>query len=199
MRVILLEDVDKLGHAGDVVEVKNGFARNYLIPRGLAQPATRGLLRQVDQIRKAAEQRRARELGQAESIAAVLKDTVLEFRARAGENNRLYGSITKADIAEAIHEKTGIEIDRRNIQLDHPLRQLGEYQVPIRLMAGVVTQVVVRVANEAGEIPTLPEWEEAEGTAEEAVEASAQETSGEPEAHAAEETGDEEETASEAA
>ncbi len=162
MRVVLLEDVENVGRAGDVVEVKNGFARNYLIPRGLAQPATRGLLHQVDQIRKAAEERRARELGQAESIAAVLGELALEFRARAGEHNRLYGSITNADIAEAIREKTGIEIDRRTIQLERPLRQLGEYRVPIRLMAGVVTHVLVRVANEEGEIPTLPDWEEVE-------------------------------------
>ncbi len=162
MRVILLEDVQSLGSAGDVVEVKNGYARNYLIPRGLAQPATAGLLRQVDQIRSAAEKRRARELGHAESIASVLRETILEFRARAGEQNRLYGSVTNADIAEAIKEKTGIEIDRRSIRLEKPLRQLGEYDVPVRLMAGVTTQVTVRVLNEEGKIPELADWEEAE-------------------------------------
>ncbi len=181
MRVVLLEDVEKLGRAGDVVEVKNGYARNYLIPKGLAQPATPGLLRQVKQIRKAAEQRRARELGQAESIAAVLNELALEFRARAGEHNRLYGSITNADIAEAIREHTGIEIDRRAIQLERPLRQLGEYHVPIRLMAGVVTQVLVRVTNEEGEIPTLPDWEEVKegSTVEDTANASPEESSAE--------------------
>lgn len=163
MRVILLEDVDKLGMAGDVVEVKGGYARNYLIPLGLARPATEGALKQVHQIRAAAEKRRARERGHAESIAAVLGQTTLEFRARAGDKGRLYGSITSADIAEAIKEQTEIEIDRRQIQLERPLRQLGEYVVPIRLMADISTQVAVRVLNEHGELPELPpEWEEAE-------------------------------------
>ncbi len=162
MRVILLEEVENLGQPGDVVEVKDGYARNYLIPRGLVKPATRGALKQVDQIRQAAEKRRARERGHAESIAAVLKETVLEFRVRAGERNRLYGSVTSADIAEAIKEKTGIEIDRRSILLDRSIRQLGEYVVPVRLMAGIVGEVQVRVLNEQGEIPEIPDWEEAE-------------------------------------
>lgn len=162
MRVILLEDVANLGQAGDVVEVKNGYARNYLIPRGLAQPATEGALKQIEQIRKAMEKRRARERGRAESAAAVLKETVIEFRVRAGARNRLYGSITSADIAGAILEKTGIEVDRRNVLLERPLRQLGEYVVPIRLGAGVVGEVTVRVLNERGEIPEIAEWEEAE-------------------------------------
>lgn len=175
MRVILLEDVANLGRAGDVVEVRNGYARNYLIPRGLAQPATEGALKQIEQLRKAMERRRARERGQAESAAAVLKETVVEFRVRAGARNRLYGSITSADIAAAILEKTGIEVDRRNVLLERPLRQLGEYVVPIRLGAGVVGEVTVRVLNEQGEIPELPEWEEAEAPA--AVEGVSEQTS----------------------
>lgn len=165
MRVILLEDVDNLGQAGDVVEVRNGYARNYLIPRGLAQPATKGALKQIEQIRKAMEKRRARERSKAESAAAVLQETVIEFRVRAGARNRLYGSITSADIAAAILEKTGIEVDRRNVLLERPLRQLGEYVVPIRLGAGVVGEVTVRVLNEQGEIPEIAEWEEAEAAA----------------------------------
>ncbi len=162
MRVILLEDVENLGRAGDVVEVKDGYARNYLIPRGLVQPATKGALKQIEQIRQAVERRRARERGHAESIAAVLKETVIEFRVRAGSRNRLYGSITTADIAAAIHEKTGIEIDRRSILLERPLRQLGEYIIPLRLAAGVVGEVTVRVLNEHGELPEVTDWEEAE-------------------------------------
>ncbi len=174
MRVILLDDVENLGQAGDVVEVKDGYARNYLIPRGLVQPATKGALKQIDQIRQAAEKRRARERGHAESIAAVLKETVIEFRARAGERNRLYGSITNADIANAIQEQTGITIDRRAIVLERPLRQLGEYVIPVRLVAGVVGEVRVRVLNEHGELPELPDWEEAEeGAAEAAAEGEA--------------------------
>ena len=168
MRVILLEDVEKLGMAGDVVDVKRGYARNYLIPKGLAQPATAGTLQQVNQIRTAAEKRRARELHHAESIAAVLNQTTLEFRARAGEHYRLYGSITNADIAEAIKEKTGLEVDRRIIQLERPLRQLGEYVVPVRLMANVIAELRVRVLNEEGEMP--PDWEEVSPEAEEGAE-----------------------------
>ncbi len=162
MRVILLDEVENLGKPGDVVEVKDGYARNYLIPRGLVKPATKGALKQIDQIRMAAEKRLARERGRAESIAAVLKETVIEFRVRAGTRNRLYGSITSTDIAQAIEEKTGVEIDRRTIGLDRPLRQLGEYIVPVRLMAGVISEVKVRVLNEEGEIPEIPDWEEAE-------------------------------------
>ncbi len=177
MRVILLDDVENLGQAGDVVEVKDGYARNYLIPRGLVQPATKGALKQIDQIRQAAEKRRARERGHAESIAAVLKETVIEFRARAGERNRLYGSITNADIANAIQEQTGITIDRRAIVLERPLRQLGEYVIPVRLVAGVVGEVRVRVLNEHGELPELPDWEEAEeGAAEAAAKAEGEAT-----------------------
>ncbi len=162
MRVILLEDVDNLGRAGDVVEVKDGYARNYLIPRGLVQPATRGALKRIEQIRQAVEKRRARERGHAESVAALLKETVVEFRVRAGTRNRLYGSITSADIAAAIQEKTGVEIDRRSILLQRPLRQLGEYVVPVRLAAGVMGEVTVRVLNEQGELPEITDWEEAE-------------------------------------
>ncbi len=171
MRVILLDEVENLGKPGDVVEVKDGYARNYLIPRGLVKPATKGALKQIDQIRKAAEKRLAREIGRAESIAAVLKETVIEFRVRAGTRNRLYGSITSADIAEAVREKTGIEIDRRTIGLERPLRQLGEYIVPVRLMAGVTTELKVRVLNEEGEIPEIPDWEEAEEGVEAGVKA----------------------------
>ena len=162
MRVILLDEVENLGKPGDVVEVKDGYARNYLIPRGLVKPATKGALKQIDLIRMAAEKRLARERGRAESIAAVLKESVIEFRVRAGTRNRLYGSITSADIAQAIEEKMGVEIDRRTIVLDRPLRQLGEYIVPVRLMAGVISEVKVRVLNEEGEIPQIPDWEEAE-------------------------------------
>lgn len=192
MRVILLDDVENLGQAGDVVEVRDGYARNFLIPRGLVKPATEGALKQVEEIRRAAEKRRARERGHAESIAAVLKETVLEFRVRAGSRNRLYGSITTSDIAEAIKEKTGVEIDRRTIMLDRPLRQLGEYVVPVRLMAGITGEVQVRVLNEHGEIPEIPDWEEAEegeGTAGEAeAEAEATKETAEASAAAPEET-----------
>ncbi len=162
MRVILLEEVENLGKPGDVVDVKAGYARNYLIPRGLGKPATAGALKQIDQIRRAAEKRLARERSHAESIVSVLKETVIEFRVRAGSRNRLYGSVTSSDIAEAIKEKTGIEIDRRSLVMDRPIRQLGEYVVPVRLMAGVTGEVQVRVLNEHGEIPEIPEWEEAE-------------------------------------
>ncbi len=162
MRVILLDDVEKLGRAGDVVEVKDGFARNYLIPQGLVKPATKGALKQVHQIRQAAEKRRARERKAAEDMAAILNRTTIEFRARAGSRNRLYGSVTSHDIAEKILEVTGIEIDRRSVVLDRPIRQLGEYKVPVRLSAGIVAEVFVRVLNEQGELPEVVDWEEAE-------------------------------------
>ena len=150
MKVLLLEDVDNLGYAGDVKEVANGFGRNYLIPQQLAVLATPGALKQSETIRKAAEKRRAQEKADAEAIANQVGGLKLLFERRAGETGKLYGSVTSGDIAEAIQEKTGIEIDKRKVALAEPIRNLGDQQVTIKLMIEVATDIGVEVVPLGG-------------------------------------------------
>jgi len=137
MEILLKQDVENLGSAGDIVNVKPGYARNYLIPRGLAMPATPGLRKQSAQIKQAAERRRLRELKTAQDLAERISQITLNFKAKAGESGRLYGSITSAAIAEALAQELGTEVDRRRIRMDHPLRELGEHEVVIHLAQGV--------------------------------------------------------------
>lgn len=173
MKVLLLEDVDNLGLAGAVVTVPGGYGRNYLIPRKLAKVATEGAMKESDIIAKAGERKRARQLGAAQVLAKQLEETTLQFTARAGETGKLYGSITTAELAEALEARLGVEIDRRKIISD-PLRQLGEHEVEIRLMAGVAPKIKVIVESEAGEeqaeMEPVAEIEEEVVEAEEQVE-----------------------------
>jgi len=155
MDVLLLQDVDNLGLAGDAVKVKPGYARNYLIPQRLAMLATTGALKQAEAIRKAGEVRRAREKADAEAIVNQIQDVLLVFERRAGERGQLYGSVTVAEIAKALSEKVEIEIDRRKIRLPEPLRALGDYDVTVRLMVEVSTNIRVAIIQE-GETYTLP-------------------------------------------
>jgi large subunit ribosomal protein L9 len=166
-KVLLTQDVMDLGEAGDVRVVAGGYARNYLFPRGMAVLATRGALKQAEEIRRAGMIRRAQERKHAESQAALVQDKKLLFEAKAGETDRLYGSVTSADIADRIMDDTGIEIDRRRIQLEHPIRDLGIYNLTIRFMAEVSADFQVAVVRE-GE-----SWEDAE--AREAAKAKAEE------------------------
>jgi len=155
MQVLLLEDVDNLGLAGDITKVAPGYGRNYLIPQKLAILATPGAVKQADAIRKAGELRRAREKTDAEAIANQISDQVFVFERRAGDRGQLYGSVTAAEIASAITDKFGIDIDRRKIRLPEPIRALGEWDVPIRLMVEVSTNIRVVVIGE-GEVYKLP-------------------------------------------
>ncbi len=150
MEILLKQDVENLGSAGDIVNVKPGFARNYLIPRGLAMPATPGLRKQAAQIKQAAERRRLRELKTAQDLADRISQVTLTFKAKAGESGRLYGSITSAAIADALAEELGADVDRRRIRLDHPLRELGEHEITIHLAQSVnaVFKVVVEPEGE---------------------------------------------------
>lgn len=163
MQVLLLEDVDNLGLAGDVAKVAPGFGRNYLIPQKMAVIATEGALKQSEAIRKAGELRRAQEKSDAEAILSQIEGQTLVFERRSGDRGQLYGSVTVAEIAEAIQEKFDIEIDRRKIRLSEPIRAIGTYDVAIRLMVEVTTNVVVVVINE-GETydPANPPQAEAE-------------------------------------
>jgi large subunit ribosomal protein L9 len=150
MRVLLLEDVDNLGYAGDVKKVADGYGRNYLIPQRLAVIASSGALKQAETIRKAAEKRRAQETEDAKAIANQITNVELVFERRAGETGKLYGSVTSGDIAEALKEKTGIEVDRRKIALPEPIRGLGEQEVQVKLMIDVTTPIRVVVVPLGG-------------------------------------------------
>jgi large subunit ribosomal protein L9 len=132
MKVILKDYVYKHGVAGDVVNVADGFARNYLIPRGLAVKATPGALRDNAHLMQQAAHHRTEINNQFNEIAAKIDGVELIFGVKAGKNNKLYGSITTADIAKSVQEKTGVEINRRRIS-ERPLRELGSYEVPVRL------------------------------------------------------------------
>jgi large subunit ribosomal protein L9 len=168
MQVILLSDVDKVGLRGEVVDVARGYARNYLLPRRLAEEATPGRvadLRKRDNLRSRQEARNAE---QATEIADVLRKTVLSFDVKAGPTGSLFGSVTPTDIADEIWRARKIRVDRRKIGLDEPLKRIGRYQVPITVFEGVEVEVKTLVVPEGGELP--PEEElEAMAAAEEAA------------------------------
>lgn len=150
MKVLLIQDVDNLGYAGDVKKVADGFGRNYLIPRNMAVLATDGALKQAETVRKAAEKRRAHEMADAQAMANQLTGVELLFERRAGETGKLYGSVTSADIADEIKAKTGLEVDKRKVALPEPIRQLGQQDVTIKLMIDVATTIKVHVLPEGG-------------------------------------------------
>jgi large subunit ribosomal protein L9 len=153
VKVILTQDLDNLGHAGDVKRVADGYARNYLIPQGLAVQATPGALREYEN-RQAAETRREARLGaRAEALSRRLSEVTLVFEAKASETGRLFGSITTADIADALEQQIGEKFDRRKHILVDSLRNVGRYMVPIRLTSEVTAEVKVIVTPEGGDLP----------------------------------------------
>ncbi|MCB9099298.1 MAG: 50S ribosomal protein L9 [Anaerolineales bacterium] len=145
MKVLLIEDVDNLGYAGDIKEVKNGYGRNYLFPQNLAILATPGAIKQAETIRKAGEKIRAQEREDAQAIANQISGLQLVFERRAGETGKLYGSVTSSDIADAMLDKTGIEIDKRKVALAEPIRTLGMQDVTVKLMIDLSTTIQVEV------------------------------------------------------
>ena len=150
MEVILKEDVPKLGHRGDVVKVAEGYGRNYLLPRKLAIEATKGNKAVIEQMKQAAVRRSAVEKSDAEALSKQLEGVSVSFQRKAGEKDHLFGSVTSADIAEALEHK-GFNIDRRKIQLHDPLKNLGEFDVPVRLHRDVTSRVKVVIEKEAEE------------------------------------------------
>lgn len=147
MQVILRDRLENLGDAGEVVTVKPGYARNYLIPKGLAYEATDANLRRIERERAQVVKRAADQLQSARQRAASIEGVSVTFNARAGDEGRLFGSITTADIAAKLAEQ-GIEIDRKQIQLDEPIKALGVFSVPVRLHADVRPEVKVWVIKE---------------------------------------------------
>jgi large subunit ribosomal protein L9 len=148
MKVLLTETVNNLGSAGEVKKVTDGYARNFLIPKGLAVPATEGALKQAELRRQAETRRQKREEVKAESLAGTLSQVTLTFQAKAGETDKLYGSITNADIAEALERETGQTIDKRKVELEEPIRELGSYYVPIKLLPDLAPRITVIVERE---------------------------------------------------
>ncbi|HEV8150301.1 MAG TPA: 50S ribosomal protein L9 [Gemmatimonadales bacterium] len=142
MEVILREDVQSLGKAGALVRVKPGYARNYLLPRGLAYEATEGNKKRIAAETRARESRAAEERGKAQASADELSNVAVTVPAKAGEGDRLFGSVTAQDIADALAH-AGHPVDKRKIELSHPIKQLGEHMVPVRLHSEV--QAVIRV------------------------------------------------------
>ena len=149
-KVLLREDVDDLGARGEIVRVRAGYARNYLLPRNLAVEATAGNVKGIESERAALLKKEAKERASAEAQSQQMGSLDLEFKRKAGEQGALYGSVTSMDIAEALRER-GYEIDRHRIHLREPLKRLGEYAVPVRLHREVTIDLKVRVAAE-GEV-----------------------------------------------
>jgi len=147
-KILLKEAVDELGVAGDVCTVARGYARNFLVPNGLAVWATKSTLKQADELRRIGLLKLAKQKAEAEARAEVIRGRRLLFTANAGETNRLYGSITQADIADRIAQETEISLERRTLLLDGPIRSLGVSPVRIRLMQGVESFIEVGVVRE---------------------------------------------------
>jgi large subunit ribosomal protein L9 len=144
LHVILRRDVDKLGHAGELVRVRPGFARNYLLPRSLAVVATDDNVRQVEHERKLAVASAAKRKGAAQGVASQIENLTLEIVAQAGEGDKLFGSVTTRDVSEALH-KRGIELDRKHLDLPVAIKSLGEYSVTAKLGSGVTATFKVNV------------------------------------------------------
>ena len=147
MEVILREDIDKLGNRGELVKVADGYARNYLFPKRLAVKASDSNKKIVEQERQAHLRREAKEKSDSEDLGKLLAGVSVTIAQKAGEQEQLFGSVTAKDIAEAL-EKQNFTIDRRKIQLDEPIRQLGEHKVQVRLHREVSVEIVVNVAKE---------------------------------------------------
>jgi large subunit ribosomal protein L9 len=150
MEVILKEDINKLGHRGDVVKVADGYGRNYLLPGKLAMEATPANKAVIEQMKAAAIRRSASEKGGAEELAAKLNELVLNFERKTGENDHLFGSVTSSDIAHEL-EAQGYKVDRRKIHLENPLRTVGEFHVPIKLHREVSAHLQVNIKSDAPE------------------------------------------------
>jgi large subunit ribosomal protein L9 len=145
VKVVLRADVTRLGNKGDVLDVSDGYARNYLVPRGLALQASAGVVAQAAAMRRSRDVRDAKERASAEEVARALVPQVVHIAARAGGGGRLFGSVTTSDVADAVREQTGIELDRRRLHLDEPIRELGTHRVTARLHAEVEFPVTVEV------------------------------------------------------
>jgi large subunit ribosomal protein L9 len=170
MEVILIHDVENLGLKGDVVDLKRGYARNFLLPRRLAEAATAGRVAEVRRVEAERARHEARSADQAAEIAATLQKTVLRFEVKAGPTGALFGSVTPTDVAEELWRTRKIRVDRRKIEIDS-IKRIGRYSVPVHVFEGVTAEVKTLVVPEGGELP--PEEELAALEAAEQAEAEA--------------------------
>ncbi len=178
MQVILLKDVEKLGLRGDVVDVARGYARNYLLPRQLAEVATKARVAELEKVEANRARHEARSAEQAQGIAEILGKTVLRFEVKAGPTGALFGSVTPSDIADEIWRARKVRVDRRKVAID-PIKRIGRYAVPVAVFEDVSVEVKMLVVPEGGELPPEEELEaleaaEAAAQAEEVAEAEAE-------------------------
>jgi large subunit ribosomal protein L9 len=145
MQVLLLKDVKGLGRAGDIKEAAGGYAHNYLFPNKLAQPLTDGAVKQAHEIQDAAARKKERKALEAKALADRVNGQVITFKARTGEGERLYGSITNADVATALSKAIGHEVDRRYVEIEHPIKTLGQHIVTVKIASGLAARVTVVV------------------------------------------------------
>ena len=183
MKVVLREDVEKLGLRGEVVDVARGYARNFLLPRRLAEPATPSRVAELEKVNARRALSEAQSFDQAQEIAQRLGQAELRFDVKAGETGVLFGSVTQTNLADAIWEKLKVRVDRRKIELAEPLKRIGRYQVPIELFTDVTVETRVLVVPEGGELPPEEELQAMEDAA--AAEAAAAEAAIEEERAAA--------------
>jgi len=190
MKVVLREDVEKLGLRGEVVDVARGYARNFLMPRKLAEPATPSRVAELEKVNARRALNEAQSFEQAQEIAQRLGQAEIRFDVKAGETGVLFGSVTQTQLADAIWEKLKVRVDRRKIELDEPLKRIGRYQVPIELFPEVTVPTRVLVGPGGGELPPEEELqaiEEAEAAEAAALEAAAEAEHAEAEARIEEE------------
>ncbi len=173
MRVILTEDIPKLGHAGEVVKVKPGYGRNYLLPRGKAQLATEGRVRELEHQQRVIEEKVKKAVRSLEGIGAALANVSLEFEMQSNEEGKLFGSVTSSDIGERLAEQ-GFEVDRRKIELPEAIKQVGDHAVNVRLHREVQVAISVKVTAVGGAPEPAPEEPSAAEVAMEEAEARAQ-------------------------
>lgn len=145
MKVILQKPVDKLGVPGDLVEVAGGYARNYLMPRGMAVKATKGMVNHVDSLKRAHGVRVSKEKAAAETLAMKLKAAPIKVKAHVGEEGKLFGSVTAAEIAAEIESQTGVKVDRHDVHMDEPIRSVGAHEVRVHVFAEVDPVISVEV------------------------------------------------------
>jgi len=160
MKVVFLEDVEGVAQGGDIKEVKNGFARNYLIPKQLAAPATHNYLQKIEKLKKNASDVRVKRLDGMKEIASAIDNTRINIEMRASLSGRLYGSVTGTMVADAITLETGQNIERRLVQLDNPIRELGAFDVPVRFHSDVLATVKVTVHSTEENLTDLEDLEE---------------------------------------
>jgi large subunit ribosomal protein L9 len=149
MKVILQKTVDKLGHPGDIVEVADGYARNYLVPRGLAVKATRGGVKHIESLKRAHTVRTSKAKGEAEAVASKLTGAPIAVRARVGEEGKLFGSVTAAEIVAEIERQTGVVVDRHDVHLPEPIRSVGTHEVRVHVFQDVDPILSVDVQPES--------------------------------------------------